>query len=212
MRFALILLCLGLSACALISRSSRSGYAFEDGDQPIKSMTIYEQKQASVEEDAREELGLNSRPLTDDERRAVEDRVKLKRMEAALATKREKKQYFNVRSQLRSDRERIYFLSLSTFEARERWAQIRGLGASSEETVSEEVTKTIESNDIALGMSQKAVMQSWGDPDAVEVAGNPLYGYERWRYNRYISGNEGYQKELRIVYFEGGRVVGWERP
>jgi hypothetical protein len=165
-----------------------------------------------VNEDAKEELGLGSRPLSDDERIAVESRVRLKRMESRLATKREKKQYYDVRSALNSDRERIYFLSLPTYEARERWAQQRGIGGGGEEVYSEPIAKTIEANDIALGMTQKAVTQSWGDPDAVEVAGNPLYGYERWRYNRYISGNEGYQKELRIVYFEGGRVVGWERP
>lgn len=211
MRVILILACLGLSACSMLARSDRSGYAYDGDDQPMRPSDIYEQREASVIDDAKEELGLGSRPLSDEERQTVEDRVRLKRKEAGLATKREKKQYYGVRSLLRSDRERLYFLSLPTIEARERWAQTRGLGGS-EETVTEDVAKTIDSNDISLGMSQKAVMQSWGDPDAVEVAGNPLYGYERWRYNRYVSGNEGYQKEMRIVYFEGGRVVGWERP
>ena len=211
MRLLLVVACLGLSACSTFSRSARSGYAYDDYDQPLRPLDLYEQKQASVEEDAKEELGFGTRPLSDDERQTVEDRVRLKRKEAGIVTKREKKQYYGVRAQLRNDRERLYFLSLPTYEARDRWAQQRGLGGS-EETVSEEVAKTIDNNDIALGMSQKAVTQSWGDPDAVEVAGNPLYGYERWRYNRYVSGMEGYQKELRIVYFEGGRVVGWERP
>lgn len=210
MRALLIATFLGLSACAALSRSSNSGYSYDEYNQSERPMNIYEQKQASVEDDAKEELGLGSRPLSDDERGAVENRIRLKRMETKLETKREKKQYYGLRSALKSDRERIYFLTLPTFEARERWAQSRGLGG--EETYSDDVAKIIESNDISLGMSQKAVMQSWGDPDAVEVAGNPLYGYERWKYNRYISGNEGYQKELRVVYFEGGRVVGWERP
>jgi hypothetical protein len=210
MRLLLITAMLGLSACAAISRSPNSGYSYDEYNQPERPMDLFEQKDASVESDAKEELGYGSRPLSDDERGAVESRVRLKRMEGKLETKREKKQYYGVRSALKSDRERIYFLSLPTYEARERWAQSRGLGA--EETYSDETAKVIESNDISLGMSQKAVMQSWGDPDAVEIAGNPLYGYERWKYNRYISGNEGYQKELRVVYFEGGRVVGWERP
>jgi hypothetical protein len=213
MRFLLAIGFLGLSACTtFMSRSMHSGYSYEDDDgQAPQQLDLYQQKQANVEDEAKEELGLGSRPLSDDERGAIENRIRLKRMETRLATKREKKQYFNVRAALRSDRERIYFLSLPTYEAKERWAQQRGLGAQ-DETYPEEVAKTIESNDIALGMSQKAVTQSWGDPDAVEVAGNPLYGYERWKYNRYISGNEGYQKEMRVVYFEGGRVVGWERP
>jgi hypothetical protein len=211
MRILLIIACLGLSACAALSRSQHSGYAYDEyNGSAERPLDLYEQKQMSVNDDAKEELGLGSRPLSDDESRAVEGRVRLKRMETALQTKREKKQYYNLRAALKNDRERIYFLSLPTYEARERWAQSRGLGG--EETYSDDVAKVIESNDIALGMSQKAVTQSWGDPDAVEVAGNPLYGYERWKYNRYISGNEGYSKELRVVYFEGGHVVGWERP
>jgi hypothetical protein len=211
MRFLIVVSLLGLSACAAFSRSSRSGYAYDEEERGPRPPDLYEQRQASIEDDAKEELGLGSRPLSDDERASVENRVRLKRLENRISTKREKKQYYNVRAALRSDRERIYFLSIPTYEGRERWAQTRGLGAH-DETYSDEVAKVIELNDISLGMTQKAVMQSWGDPDAVEVAGNPLYGYERWKYNRYVSGNEGYQKELRVVYFEGGRVVGWEKP
>ena len=210
MRALLILSLLGLSACAMFERDPRSGY-FDEREESAAPISIYEQKRMGVENEAREELGMQGRPLSDDERGAIENRVRLKRMESKLATKREKKQYYGVRAALKNDRERLYFLTLPTFEARERWAATRGLGAS-DDVRSEEVSKIIESNDIALGMSQKAVLESWGDPDAVESAGNPLYGFERWKYNRYVSGNEGYQKELRIVYFEGGRVVGWERP
>lgn len=203
---------LGLSACAVFDRSGSSGY-YDDDSAPVESAAdIYRQRQKSVIDDAREELGLLGRPLSDGERAAVETRIRLKRAEAKIATKREKQQYFKVRSALRSDRERLGFLNLPTYEARERWARTRGMSGAGEETYSDEVAKVIEANDIALGMSQKAVMESWGDPDNVEVAGNAIYGFERWRYNRYISGNEGYQKEMRIVYFEGGRVVGWERP
>lgn len=211
MKLVVALMCLGLSACALMERSPRSGYSsYEEDSTYSGTPSLYEQRRQNVEADAREELGLQGRPLTDPEAQAVETRIRLKRAEGRLATKREKRQYYQVRSSLRSDRERLYFLSMPTFEARERWAQQRGLG-STEETNSDEVAKTIENNDIALGMTQKAVSESWGDPDAVETAGNPVYGYERWRYNRYVSGNDGYQKENRIVYFEGGRVVGWER-
>lgn len=211
MKLVVALMCLGLSACALMERSPRSGYSsYEEESSYSGSANLYEQRRENVESDAREELGLQNRPLSDSERQAVDFRVRLKREEAKIATKREKRQYYRVRSALRSDRERLYFLSLPTFEARERWAQQRGLAAS-DEAYSDEVAKTIEGNDISLGMTQKAVSESWGDPDAVETAGNAIYGYERWRYNRYVSGNDGYQKENRIVYFEGGRVVGWER-
>lgn len=212
MRVIMVVMFLGLSACAMLERNPRSGYYSESNyDAPETSQDLYRQKQLSVENEAREELGLLGRPLTDPERQALSARLQLKRQEARLATKRDKRQYYQIRSALKSDRERLQFLSMPTFEAKERWAQQRGMG-SNNETYSDEVAKTIETNDIALGMSQKAVMESWGDPDAVETAGSQIYGYERWRYNRYISGNEGYQKEMRIVYFEGGRVVGWERP
>jgi len=211
MKFAVVMCLLGLSACAMFERSGRSGYYYREEESGAPATDIYLQKKLTVEGEAREELDLLGRPLSDDERIALENRIRLKRFEEKLATKREKKQYYQIRSQLKSDRERMYFISLPNYEARERWAMNRGLGQK-DEAYSEEMAKTIESNDIALGMSQKAVTESWGDPDAVEIAGNAIYGYERWKYNRYVSGNEGYQKEMRIVYFEGGRVVGWERP
>jgi hypothetical protein len=211
MKLILAICLLGLTACAMVGRSDRSGYSGYETEEGGSAVDIYEQKQKNIVFEAREELGYLGRPLTDEESQAIETRIRLKRAEGRLSTKREKKQYYGVRAALKNDRERLYFLSLPTYEAKERWAQTRGLGAK-DETYSEEVAKIIEGNDIILGMTQKAVMESWGDPDAVETAGNPLYGYERWKYNRYISGNEGYQKELRVVYFEGGRVVGWERP
>ena len=210
MKIIIALCFLGLSACAAFERSSKSGYTEDSEMTSVAATDLYRQRQNGVEQDAREELGLLGRPLGEDERQTMEIRIQLKRQESKIQTKREKKQYYDVRSHLKNDRERLYFLSLPTYESRERWAQQRGLGAS-EEAYSNEVAKTIEGNDIALGMSQKAVSESWGDPDMVEVAGNALYGYERWKYNRYISGNDGYQKESRVVYFEGGRVVGWER-
>jgi len=202
---------LGLSACALMDRSSQSGYMYETEESSSTPADLYRQKAMNVENEAREELGLLGRPLSDEERRAIETRIRLKRQEARIASKREKKQYFEVRGALKTDRERLQFLSLPTFEARARFAQSRGFGHE-EEGYPDEVAKTIENNDIALGMSQKGVTESWGDPDMIETAGNALYGFERWKYNRYVSGDEGYKKELRIVYFEAGRVVGWERP
>jgi hypothetical protein len=189
----LILVFLGLSACSTFSRDPRTGYADDDGVN-TPAPTLYEQRQAVVEDEAREELGYGSRPLSDDERPTVENRIRLKRMEMRIPSKREKKQYYSIRSALPSDNDRIYFLSLPTFEARERWAAQRGLSVQ-EDGFPEDVAKTIDANDIQLGMSQKAV-----------------FGYERWKYNRYISGNDGYQKEQRVVFFEGGQVVGWERP
>jgi hypothetical protein len=206
----LSVIALGLSACAGLNRSDRSGYSQEEVSYSAAATDLYRQKQLSIENEAREELGLLGRPLTDDERQSLDERIRLKRAENKLATKREKKQYYGVRSALKNDRERLAFLALPNYEARDRWAQTRGLGVGGTGHT-EEVARLIEANDIALGMSQKAVLESWGDPDNVEVAGNAMFGYERWRYSRYVTGNEGYEKETRNVFFEGGRVVGWER-
>jgi hypothetical protein len=208
MRAIILISFLGLSACAILERDPRSGYASEE-EFSAQSENLALERRVKDVNDVKEELGYGGRALGDGEREVVDRRMRLKRLEANIPSKREKKQYFNVRSALKNDSERIYFLSLPSFEARERWAQNRGLG--NQEGYSDSLAATIEANDISLGMTQKAVSESWGDPDAIESAGNPLYGYERWKYNRYISGSDGYQKELRIVYFEGGHVVGWER-
>src|SRR5262249_28898049 len=122
MRYLIVLGLFGLSACAALNRNPRSGYAYDEYDQPTSAQDLYQQREARVEEEAREELGYSSRELTEDERAAIETRIRLKRMESHLVNKREKKQYYEVRSLLRSDRERLNFLSLPTFEARERWS------------------------------------------------------------------------------------------
>ncbi|MBX7232697.1 MAG: hypothetical protein K1X29_11505, partial [Bdellovibrionales bacterium] len=94
-------------------------------------------------------------------------------------------------------------------EIRAQWAKNRGYLVN-EESFSEEQKLLIEKNDITLGMNQKAVMESWGDPDVIEVAGDPIYGNERWQYSKYVSATEGFQKQIKVVYFESGHVVGWE--
>lgn len=207
--FLLPVLFLGLSACSLMQRSSNSGYydSVSANDRGVRE--FYNDKKSYEEDETRQELGLKSTvPLSDADRERLEERLALKRLETRLETEREKRQYYKFKGLMRNDRERIAFLRLPTMEARERFAQNRGLRT--DDAYPEAIANLIESQDIAVGMSQKAVMESWGDPDIVEVAGNPVYGNERWKYSHYVSGNEGYQKEMRMVYFEAGRVVGWE--
>ncbi len=207
--FSLLALGLGLSACAGLTRDPRSGYA--NVDTPLyRASDFYEERRRHQEEIVREDFGWSSeRSLNESERAALENRLRLHRLESKLESKREKRQYFQIKGLMRNDSERIAFLQLPSLEARERWARNRGLIAN-EEVHSDEIASVIEKNDVTLGMSQRAVTESWGDPDIVEVAGDPVYGNERWRYSRYISSSDGYQKENRIIYFEAGRVVGWE--
>jgi hypothetical protein len=69
----------------------------------------------------------------------------------------------------------------------------------------------VSAKDIVVGMPNDIVRRSWGSPDSIDVAGNPLYGNERWRYKRQMPSSEGYRLQSRIVYFEAGKVVGWEQ-
>lgn len=209
MKRVLLLLLLGLSACSSLSRDPRSGYSDDDGIS-YRAKDFYDEKRQYEEEQAREDLGWNgSRALSESERNQLDSRLRLRRLESKLESNRERKQYFALKGLMRSDGERIAFLHLPSVEARERWARNRGYSGT-DEVHTDEIASLIEKNDISIGMSQKAVNESWGDPDMIEVAGDPVYGNERWRYSRYNAGNEGYQKQNRVVYFEAGRVVGWE--
>jgi hypothetical protein len=198
---------LGLSACMTITRDSRSGYSHSEPNESVRE--FYQDREDKEEMDAREELGYSSRPLNEQEKAKLDERLRLHRMEMQLESKRDRKQYYSVRSALHTDRERMAFLSLPSYEIKQRWLQNKGY-LKEEGAYPESVAKTIEAQDIALGMSQKAVRESWGDPDFVENAGDPMYGYERWNYHRFTPSSDGFQKENRVVYFESGHVVGWE--
>jgi hypothetical protein len=207
---SLVVLSLGLSACSLLNeRSGSSGYADVDSG-PSAAQEFYRERGAKSFQSAKEELGiLDNRELSEQEVRAVRNRVELNRLESRVENAQEKKQYYGLKPYFRNDGERIYFLKLPSREARERWASSQGL-STNETTFDSGITGLIEKNDIAKGMSRGAVRQSWGEPDFVETAGDQLYGNERWRYNKLVSTDEGYKSETRIIFFESGRVVGWE--
>jgi hypothetical protein len=130
-------------------------------------------------------------------------------LERGLESRREREQYFRHQSELRDDMERIEFLSLPSFETRQAWLERRGLDEPT--GFRPDVEQLIEQNDIALGMTRRAVRESWGEPELVEVAGNPIYGNERWHFSDQRPTPDGFQTERRIVYFDRGLVVGWER-
>lgn len=137
-----------------------------------------------------------------------DDASTLRRAEALLEGRRERDQYFKNKPYIRTDAERLELLSLGSFEERARWLEAHGIFGP-QTAPPPEVQALIDVNDITLGMTKQAVRDSWGEPELVEVAGNPLYGNERWAYSEQLPSTEGFQTEKRIVYFEGGRVVGW---
>jgi hypothetical protein len=73
------------------------------------------------------------------------------------------------------------------------------------------VAPAIDRQDIVLGMNTKDVLAAWGRPREVETAGDSSRGNERWLFYQSNSLRYGIEK-AKIIYFENGRVVGWESP
>lgn len=208
-----LLLIMGLLSCSTLNRHKSSGYYGSDYNQDIDAPhRVFQIEQENFERSkAIEDLGLqNSRQLSESEQIALEQRLYLAKLESQLQTKQEKKQYYTYKAFFPNDYARISFLSLPTIEARKRLAISLGLEGENDSGYSTSMAKIIEDNEIVVGMSQKAVTESWGDPDLIEVAGNSIYRNERWKYSKYVTSDDGYKKENRIIYFEGGKVVGWE--
>lgn len=71
------------------------------------------------------------------------------------------------------------------------------------------VDQTIQQGDVAPGMSMSQVRKAWGSPQEVQLAGDPRYGNAKWVYFEGLSSRWSLGR-TRAVYFENGRVVGWE--
>ena len=110
--------------------------------------------------------------------------------------------YYNkYRHKLATTSERIYFLRIPHHERRD-YLESRGMIDKNSGYTSNETALAIKKSDILLGMSKDDVVTSWGEPNRVEVAGNPSYQNERWVYN--------YNGASKYIYFESGKVEGWE--
>lgn len=184
---------ISLGGCNLLSRSDSSGYG-----ETRKSSKLIRKSSRISEDGARAE-----------EYDRVSTKTRLKQLENSLSTRKETEQYSKALPWFLSDEERIEFLQLPGFEARQKWLSANSFSSRAGQ-IQSNMRDLVEAQDIAVGMPQSLVRQSWGDPDSVEVSGNPQFKNERWRYNRYVSTQEGYRPEKKIVYFEGGKVVAWE--
>lgn len=156
------------------------------------------------------ELGLDpsSKPLTESERQDVLNRRKLRQLERGLDSPKERVNYSKVLPLFDNDQEKIDYLSIPSLEGRHAWAVRNKLW--NRDKTNPDFHTVAEARDITLGMNQELVRKSWGEPAAIENSGNPLYKNERWKYLRDVPTLSGYKRERRYVYFEGGRVVGWE--
>jgi hypothetical protein len=97
--------------------------------------------------------------------------------------------------------EKIYFLKLPSRE-RKDYLISRGFLTEQKATNYREKMYANRQSSIILGMSKSDVMNNFGKPNRVEVAGNPSFENERWVYK--VNGASKY------IYFESGQVGGWE--
>lgn len=155
------------------------------------------------------ELGFDpKKKLTTEQQAQIEKRKKLRILERSLDSQKERFQYSKILPWLKSDDEKIDYLTIPSIEGRQVWINKNKIWSRTKDLKG--YVETMESQDIAVGMPSDYVKKSWGEPDNVEVSGNPIYKNERWKYVKQISTPQGYRQEKRYVYFEGGRVVGWE--
>ncbi len=204
-KYILAITLLGLNTACSLMQPEASYKNYEDEEYAAYSA----QKSGSLQ--AYDELGLSpSRRLSDDEREALDRRMRLIRLEKSIPSESLRDQYYNYRSYMESDEEKIGFLNIPSKEGRDRFAMQKGIYFKTNKHLPT-VRDAVQRSDIILGMNKDAVIESWGEPVDVEVAGSRLYGNERWRYVEYVSTPEGYQREERLVIFEAGKVVGWQR-
>lgn len=199
---------IGLWGCSgpLLQRTSESGFRnYNESNSSLESSPegLYPDTFQKVAPSRPEAI------MTSEDRLLIAQRQRLRILERALATTKEKEQYAKVISFLKSDSEKIAFLQIPSIEERQIWIQKQGLWTRFQGNI-RAMKPLVDNQDIAIGMPQEMVRKSWGEPIGVEVSGNPLYKNERWKYVRSVTVSDGFKQERRFVYFEGGRVVGWE--
>lgn len=155
------------------------------------------------------ELGFDpKKDLTQEQKQQILDRKRLRQLERSLDSQKERLQYSKVLPWLNSDQEKIAILSIPSIEGRQVWINKNKIWSRAKDL--KNFDDVVESQDIAIGMPADYVKKSWGEPTSIETSGNPIYKNERWQYLKQVSTPQGYKQETRLVYFEGGRVVGWE--
>jgi hypothetical protein len=111
--------------------------------------------------------------------------------------------YEKYKDQFATTSEKIYFLELP-YEERKDYLTTKGFikPPKPQELSPERRVAAVAKNDIIYGMKKIDVIESWGEPQKVEFAGDPRNENERWLYHS--NGTSKY------IYFEAGQVKGWE--
>jgi len=140
---------------------------------------------------------------------SLSDSEDLIRMESQLSEQQEIKQYYHYKPLLKTDQQRVQFLRQPGVNARNQW--VKGvLFPLTKKDFSPSELDMIAKRDITVGMSRKAVEESWGSPLEKQAAGKAIRGNEMWIYKKLTPTSNGYKTEYRHVYFEAGHVAGWE--
>lgn len=177
----------------IISILAVSGCAFIS-----KRLASREEKEYAVTSD--------KTPVSSDEQLI---QIRIRNHERQLKSQREKELYSKLLPWFRNEDEKLDYLSLPTLREKQEWAHDKKVWNRAKNP-SNEFQNLMQNQDIAIGMPMDYVQKSWGDPFSRENSGNPLYKNEKWIYMRSFSTQDGYKNEKRTVYFEGGKVVGWE--
>lgn len=183
------------SACSILDRSPESGYS--SGTSRSKSAQIRRSSKTSTF------------PASGQGEPELSQKTRLKQLENALSTRKETEQYSKALPWFQSDDERVHFLALPGFEARQKWLTEQNFSSRSS-SAQTDMKELVEAQDIAIGMAQALVKKSWGEPESIDISGNPQFKNERWHYSKFVSTPDGYKPEKKIVFFEAGKVVGWE--
>ncbi len=177
----------------------------KDYSQTLKEKALYQNSLAA------QEIGLDpNRTLSEIEKKYLERHLYVKKLESNLIGEEERKLYFKLKPYLNSQSEQIQFLKIEGLDAKKNWAHNRSIFERNS-NFTPEIENLIADKDITLRMPQSAVIASWGEPKLREIAGNPLYQNEKWTYSVQVPTETGYITETRILYFESGRIIGWDK-
>lgn len=211
MKLVLILTILNITiACSHLQRHTKSGYYdYSDGNYVAKDH--FQAKKSYEYELAKQRAGLsNKKVLSEHEHHMVLRQLKLQKLEEQLTTKKQKTLYYENKPYMNTQ-QMLEYLNLSTDGQRKSYLLQNQIQPPSMESYSPEISELIDGNEIALGMTKEMVKQSWGEPDNIEYAGNPIYQNEKWSYKTTSPSLNGYVHENRVIFFESGRIAGWTK-
>ncbi|MCK5884175.1 MAG: hypothetical protein KAG61_10830 [Bacteriovoracaceae bacterium] len=115
--------------------------------------------------------------------------------------------YLRYKSRIGSTSDKIYYLDLTPRERRQYLSEIGIIKRKSRFSRGRNIASVAFGDmsleqPIQMGMSKGDVAGTWGSPAQVDFAGNPNNQNERWSFWR--------NGKTNFVYFESGRVSGWE--